>query len=104
MFPVDVFKYISPTTADVIPELENAVGVVDVPVIAVPEYHTEPRVPPVPCFDTVKLNFLLRVIPVSVMTMGIVASQLPVTFDAATVNVSVGCVVLLSFETVMPLL
>ena len=36
-----MFRYISPTLAEVIPDPEKIVAVVDVPVILLPEYHCE---------------------------------------------------------------
>ena len=55
VLPVDVLRYISFTRAFATPDPVNAVAVVDVPVIPVPEYHCDPVVPvaPVaPCFAT----------------------------------------------------
>ena len=59
VFQVEVFRYISPTTAEATPEPLKMVAVVDVPVIPVPEYHLPPAVPVCPGLPSAPLMHVL---------------------------------------------
>ena len=95
-----VFRYISPTWAFATPELENAVAVVEVPVIPVPEYHCA-LYPVWPLNEIWKVNILWIVILPLSMDTGISTTPPSVTVFAILI-VIVGWVGSVSTEVVTP--
>ena len=100
VFMVLVFRYISPTWAFDTPEPENAVAVVEVPVIPVPEYHCALN-PVCPLNEIWKVNILWIVILPLSMDTGISTTPPSVTVFAILI-VIVGWVGSVSTEVVTP--
>lgn len=87
MLPLSVFKYKSPLSAAAIPDPENTVGVVLVPVIAVPLYQSLPRVPvsPLSPLGIPKAKFLWSLTSV-IETVGAAPAAKPVAVAEAFAN------------------
>ena len=100
MFIVSVLRYMSPTFAAVMPETENIVAVVLVPVILLPEYHWE-LLPDAPVKAIWNVKYLwMMILPLSRDTG--ISTVPPVFTEVATVIVMVGCVASVSTEVVTP--
>ena len=100
---VSVFRYMSPTFAEEIPEPENTVAVVLVPVILLPVYHwaLEPAAPVAPVKAMPKVNCLwITILPLSRETG--ISTVPPAVTLVSTEMVTVGDVVSVSTEVVTP--